>query len=49
MPFFADYYAGRGSVGFLGYRGVAADIAKALFVIFLALFCVALLFGYAVI
>jgi uncharacterized membrane protein YtjA (UPF0391 family) len=36
-------------LGFWGIAGVAADIAKALFVIFLALFCVTLLFGYAVI
>jgi uncharacterized membrane protein YtjA (UPF0391 family) len=36
-------------LGFWGIVGVAADIAKALFVIFLVLFCVALLFGYAVI
>jgi len=36
-------------LGFWGIAGVAANIAKVLFVVFLVLFCVALLFGYAVI
>jgi uncharacterized membrane protein YtjA (UPF0391 family) len=36
-------------LGFWGIAGAAADIAKVLFVVFLVLFCVALLFGYAII
>jgi uncharacterized membrane protein YtjA (UPF0391 family) len=36
-------------LGFGGFAGVTADIAKLLFAIFIALFCVALLLGYAVI
>ena len=36
-------------LGFGGLAGVAADIPKLLFAIFMALFCVALLLGYAVI
>jgi len=36
-------------LGFWGVAGVAANIAKVLFVLFLVLFCVALLFGYAII
>jgi uncharacterized membrane protein YtjA (UPF0391 family) len=36
-------------LGFWGIAGVAANIAKILFVVFLVLFCITLLFGYAVI
>ena len=36
-------------LGFWGIAGIAAQIAKILFAVFLALFCVTLLFGYAVI
>jgi uncharacterized membrane protein YtjA (UPF0391 family) len=35
--------------GFWGIAGIAANVSRIVFAVFLALFCVTLLFGYAII